>query len=431
MNDARLTRMLLRPVFEGRAARLLLILSMGPAIFVLSLLYTFVTGIGVFGTNIPVAWAFPITTFVWWIGIGHAGTFISAFLLLFEQRWRSAINRVAEAVTLFALFNAALLPLVHLGRPWFAYWLVPYPSELGVWPQFRSSLTWDIAAITTYFLVSILFWYLGLIPDLATARDSAPSARLRKIYGVFALGWRGSMRQWRAWRACYGLLAGIATPLVVSVHSIVSLDFAIAKLPGWHSTIFPPYFVSGALFSGFAVVIAVLVAIRWMFRLSWVITIDHLDSLAKLLLFSGSVVAYSYFVEHFAAGLDRPSHESELVNQVRPFGGLAPFFWVQMTLNVALPQLLWLKPVRRQPMSLLFVCGGVAVGMWLERWVIVAGSLAHDYLPSSWADFVPSITDGALLLGSLGTFAFLLALFLRFVPFISIAELKLERGQLE
>lgn len=338
-------------------------------------------GVGLWGNNIPVAWAFGIINFVWWVGIGHAGTFISAVLLLFEQKWRTSINRFSEAMTLFAVIQAGLFPLLHLGRPWFAYWLVPYPSTLRVWPQFRSALPWDAAAITTYLTVSLLFWYLGLLPDLASLRDSAPTRRRRIIYGIFALGFRGSARHYRHYRLLYGLLAGLATPLVISVHSIVSSDFASGIVPGWHSTIFPPFFVAGAIFSGFAMVVTILVPVRRIFGLENVITKSHLDSLGKMILATAWIVIGAYIIEQFSAWYagDEPDYYQFFV--ARPAGPNAVAFWLQMFCNVVVTQFLWSPRVRQNTVAIWIISIFVNVGMWCERFVIVVMSLQRDYLP--------------------------------------------------
>ena len=389
-----------------------------------ALLYTFVGGIGVWGNNVPVAWAYAITNFVWWIGIGHAGTFISAVLLLLEQRWRTSINRFAEAMTLFAVAQAGLYPIAHLGRAWFFYWLVPYPATMSVWPQFRSALTWDIAAISTYATISLLFWYLGLIPDLATTRDTAPTRRKKRIYGLFAMGWTGSVRHWNHYKVAYGLLAGLATPLVISVHSVVSTDFAIAKTPGWHSTIFPPYFVAGAIFSGFAMVLTVLIPARRLLGFENVITKAHLDAMAKVLLATGSMVAYSYLVEIFLAWYSGSEPEMYTMLHSLPFGSYAPVYWAMMFCNVLVPQLLWIPWMRRNGIALFVASILVNVGMWAERFMIVVGSLSRDFLPSSWHVYKPSVVDWSLFLGTLSFFLFLFLLFLRFVPVVPIAEVK-------
>lgn len=402
----------------------MLALLAGAAVLFIAISYTVFTGIGVWGNNIPVAWAFGITNFVWWIGIGHAGTFISAFLLLLEQRWRASINRFAEAMTIFAVVQAGIFPLLHLGRPWFFYWLIPYPATTRIWPQFRSALTWDVVAVTTYLTVSVLFWYLGLVPDLAVMRDRAPTLWKRKAYAIFALGWSGSARAWSRWRVGYGMLAGLATPLVVSVHSIVSADFATSVLPGWHSTIFPPYFVAGAIYSGFAMVLTLMIPARRLYRLERVITVRHLESMAKMLLVTGLIVTYSYVVEVWSAWYSGNEHERYVYLVMRPFGPYALLFWIMIACNCLSPQLLWLGSVRRSALSLWILSLVIQVGMWVERFVLIVTSQSRDFLPSSWSSYRPSIVDGALLFGTIAFFLLLLLVFLRFVPFIPIAEVK-------
>ena len=393
-------------------------------LFVAGITVTFVRGIGAWGNNVPVAWAYAIVNFVWWIGIGHAGTFISAFLLLLNQRWRASINRIAESMTLFALVNASLFPLLHLGRPWFFYWLVPYPATTGVWPNFKSSLPWDVAAIATYFIVSLLFWYLGLIPDLAAARDCAPGRRRRRIYGVFALGWRGRAREWQQYRFAYTLLAGLATPLVISVHSIVSLDFAITQLPGWHSTIFPPYFVIGAIYSGLAMVLILMLPIRRAFHLQDVITAQHLDNLGKLLLVTGSMVTYAYVCEAFGAWYSSDPVERYTMLVARPLGPYATLFWLMLAVNVLTPQVFWSARMRTRPLSLFIAAALICIGMWIERFIIIVAALSRDFLPSSWHSYAPTWVDWSLLIGSLGLFALLFLTFLRWVPFVPVSEVK-------
>jgi molybdopterin-containing oxidoreductase family membrane subunit len=430
-DDAALTRRVLAPLWRAHPALGWLILASGAgsAVFAIALAYTFVAGIGVWGNNVPVGWAFAITNFVWWIGIGHAGTFISAILYLMQQEWRTSINRIAEAMTLFAVVNAGLFPIAHLGRPWFFYWLVPYPATMGVWPQFRSSLTWDIAAISTYGTVSLLFWYLGLVPDLASARDSAPTLARRRIYGFFALGWRGAASAWRSHRIAYLLLAGLATPLVVSVHSIVSLDFSVAKQPGWHSTIFPPYFVAGAIFSGFAMVLTLVIPLRALLRLHDLITPRHLDNLAKVLLATGSVVAYSYLIEPFMAWYGGDPYDRYVQLVSRPGDAFAWIYWLTVGCNALLPQLLWIPRLRRSAAALFAISLLVQLGMWSERYVIVVTSLQRDFLPSSWHGYRPTLVDFTLLGGSICLFLFLFLLFIRWVPFIALSELKLMRRE--
>lgn len=425
-SDAELSDRLLAPLWTPSKAWWILfgITGAGTLVFLAAIWLTVVTGIGVWGNNIPVAWGYGIINFVWWIGIGHAGTFISAFLLLFEQPWRASINRIAEAMTLFALMNAALFPILHLGRPWFFYWLLPYPTRFEVWPQFKSALPWDAAAVATYFTVSLLFWYLGLIPDLAAVRDRAPGRTRRRIYGLFALGWRGSGREWQRYRLTYLLLAGLATPLVISVHSIVSLDFATGQLPGWHSTIFPPYFVVGAIYSGLAMVLVLIVPLRRIYRLEDIITSRHLERLAKLLLAMGWVLIYSYICEIFIAWYSGGIYERYAHLVSRPAGPYAWVFWIMIAANVVTPQLFWAQRLRTDP-RVLFGAGLVVLaGMWLERFVIIVTSLNRDFLPSSWHFYAPTIVDWSILAGSVCFFFLLFFLFLRFVPFIPISEVK-------
>jgi Ni/Fe-hydrogenase subunit HybB-like protein len=389
--------------------------------------YTVVTGIGVWGNNIPVAWAFGIINFVWWVGIGHAGTFISAVLYLFEQRWRASINRFAEAMTLFAVAQAALFPLLHLGRPWFGYWLFPYPSTMGVWPQVKSALPWDAAAIATYGTVSLLYWYLGLLPDLALARDTAPERWRRRLYGLFAIGFRGSERTWVHYRKAYLILAGIATPLVLSVHSVVSSDFAIGLTPGWHSTIFPPYFVAGAIFSGFAMVLTLIIPARAVFQVKGVITLKHLDNCAKLVLATGLMVSYGYIVEFFLGWYSGSPYEQYQYFVARPGSAL---FYVMLLGNVLTPQLFWSKRLRSNVWVLFFASLLINAGMWSERFVIIVQSLEREFLPSSWADYSPTWVDLGIFAGTLCFFAFLFLTFLRFVPFVAISEVKELRREL-
>jgi molybdopterin-containing oxidoreductase family membrane subunit len=391
--------------------------------FVGAMGYLFATGIGIWGVNIPVAWGFAIANFVWWIGIGHAGTFISAFLLLLRQKWRNSINRFAEAMTLFAAGIAGLWPILHLGRPWFAYWLVPYPSVMNYWPQWRSPLVWDFFAISTYLIVSLVFWYVGLIPDLATLRDRATSQAKRMVYGFFALGWRGEARHWARYEIAYLLLAGLAAPLVISVHSIVSLDFAVGNTPGYHSTIFPPYFVAGALYSGFAMVLTIAIPMRHFFGLEDFIRTRHLENAAKIMLATGLIVAYGYGMEVFTAFYGGDPYEIAMTMN-RLTGPYAPVYWTVIALNVVIPQALWLGAVRRSPWVLLAVSLVIQCGMWSERFMIVVSSLNRDFLPSAWGLFVPTFWDIAMLVGSIGLFAFLFLLFLRVLPAITIFEMR-------
>ncbi len=385
--------------------------------------WLFIVGVGIWGINIPVGWGFAIVNFVWWIGIGHAGTLISAILLLFRQQWRTSINRFAEAMTLFAVACAALFPILHLGRPWFFYWLIPYPNVMGIWPQFRSPLIWDFFAVSTYGTVSLLFWYIGLIPDMATLRDRATRTLPRVVYGLLSMGWRGDARHWIRFERTYFLLAALATPLVVSVHSVVSMDFAVGIVPGWHSTIFPPYFVAGALFSGFAMVLTIAIPLRSFYGLKDFVTERHLDNMAKLMLASGLVVAYGYLMEIFMGWYSGNPFESANVLD-RAFGTYSPWFWALMACNVVIPQLLWLRRVRVNTTLLWGIAIVVNVGMWIERFVIVVQSLSRDFMPSAWGLYSPTFFDIATFVGTIGLFFALLFLFIRFLPMISIFEMR-------
>jgi molybdopterin-containing oxidoreductase family membrane subunit len=432
-DDRKLTEELFQPVWaqtrRGWLALFAIALSLTGLLFT-AITYTFFKGIGAWGNNIPVAWAYDIINFVWWIGIGHAGTLISAILLLFQQRWRTSINRFAEAMTLFAVIQALLFPLIHLGRPWFFWWLFPYPSTLGLWPQFKSPLLWDVFAVSTYFTVSLLFWYVGLLPDLAALRDASKSKAARITYGIFALGWRGSAHHWRHYRIAYLLLAGLATPLVLSVHTVVSFDFAVAQLPGWHTTIFPPYFVAGAIFSGFAMVLTLMIPARRVFGFQGVITQNHLDNMAKVMLATGLMVAYGYLCEHFIAWYSGNKFE-QFVFYNRATGPYAPIYWLMLTCNVVVPQFLWVKGIRQNTILLWIISILVNVGMWTERFVIIVTSLHRDFLPSSWAMYKPTVVDWSILTGTIGFFGLLFLLFLRFVPSVAASEVKELRRELE
>jgi Ni/Fe-hydrogenase subunit HybB-like protein len=385
--------------------------------------YLVIAGIGIWGVNFPVMWGFAIINFVWWIGIGHAGTLISAILLLLHQEWRTSINRFAEAMTLFAVACAGLFPLLHLGRPWFFYWLFPYPNTMGVWPQFRSPLVWDVFAVSTYALVSFMFWYVGLLPDLATLRDRARHPLARIAYGTLAMGWRGSAMHWKRYEMAYWLLAGLATPLVISVHTVVSFDFAIAIVPGWHSTLFPPYFVAGAIYSGFAMVMTLAIPIRRFYGLEDFITMRHLQAMAKVLLATGLMVAYGYLMEGFMAWYSGNQYESAMMAN-RLFGPYAPLFWSLLLCNVVVPQLLWLQRIRSNVLALFIIAIVVNIGMWLERFIIVVTSLHRDFLPSAWGLYVPTAWDWATFVGTIGLFFALLFLFVRVLPMISIFEMR-------
>lgn len=394
-------------------------------LYLISIIWLFVKGTGIWGLNIPVAWGFAIINFVWWIGIGHAGTLISAILLLFMQSWRNSINRAAEAMTLFAVACAGMYPILHLGRPWLFYWLIPYPNTMGMWPQFRSPLAWDVFAISTYGTVSLLFWLVGLIPDFAVLRDRSTGIK-KVIYGALALGWRGSAKHWHRYEMAYLLLAGLSTPLVVSVHSIVSLDFAVSQVPGWLVTIFPPYFVAGAVFSGFAMVLTLMIPIRKWYGLKGYITDQHLDNMAKVMLVTGSVVFYGYLTEIFYAWYSANEFEVFLLLN-RMVGPYAPLYWALIFINGFLTQLLWFRPLRRNVPFLFVFSLIVNVGMWLERFVIVVISLHRDFLPSSWDMYYPTFWDWSLYIGSFGLFFTLFFLFIRFLPLINIFEMGLLR----
>lgn len=392
-------------------------------IFITAVAYLLLKGVGIWGINIPVAWGFAITNFVWWIGIGHAGTFISAFLYLMHQEWRTSINRFAEAMTIFAVACAGLMPLLHLGRPWFFYWLLPYPDTMDLWPQFRSPLVWDVFAVSTYFTVSLVYWYIGLLPDFASMRDQAKHQKLRVFYGVLALGWRGSAKHWQHYKTAYLMLAGLATPLVISVHSVVGLDFTAAIVPGWHSTIFPPYFVAGAIFSGFAMVLTLAIPLRKFYHLEDFITLKHLENCAKLLLVTGLIVAYGYVMEDFIAWYSDNEFDKYIIIN-RALGYYWPYYWILVTGNVITPQLLWFKKIRTSPAALFLISIIVNIGMWIERYVIIITSLHRDFMPSSWHLFHGTLWDWATFIGSLGLFSFLFLLFIRTMPIIAVSELR-------
>ncbi len=385
--------------------------------------YLLARGVGIWGIKIPIAWGFAITNFVWWIGIGHAGTLISAILLLLNQSWRNSINRFAEAMTLFAVACAGLFPLMHLGRPWLFYWLFPYPNTMTIQPQFRSPLVWDVFAVSTYATVSLLFWYLGMLPDLASFRDRARSKAAYGFYGILCLGWQGSSRQWMFHRTASLLLAGLATPLVLSVHTVVSFDFTIAILPGWHSTIFPPYFVAGAIYSGFAMVLVLAIPIRRIYGLTGFITERHLDNSAKITLLCCWILTYAYLIEPFTAWYGGNEFEMYAFYN-RAFGPYWWAFWATITCNLIIPQVLWSSRVRRNTTALFLVSLSVLYGMWMERYIIIIGSLHRDFLPSSWGYFRGTFWDHATFWGTVGLFLFLFLLFIRFLPMISMYEIR-------
>jgi Ni/Fe-hydrogenase subunit HybB-like protein len=380
-------------------------------------------GVGTWGNNSPVAWAWDITNFVWWIGIGHAGTLISAVLFLFRQKWRTSINRFAEAMTIFAVICALIFPGIHVGRIWHAYYMLPIPNQMGIWPNFKSPLIWDVFAVNTYFLVSLLFWYTGLIPDFATLRDRATSKVRATIYGVFAFGWRGSNRHWRNYERAYLILAAISTPLVLSVHSVVSFDFATSVMPGWHTTIFPPYFVAGAVFSGFAMVMTLLLICRSVFGLQKLVTMLHLELMNKIMLTTGTIVGYAYAMEFFIAWYSGNEYERYVFIN-RATGPYWWAYWSMITCNVISPQLFWSKKLRTSIPVMFVVSIFINIGMWFERFVIIVTSLHRDFLPSSWGNFSPTIIDICIYAGSIGLFFTLFLLFVRWLPMIAMAEVK-------
>jgi len=392
-------------------------------VLLFSVTYLFIKGTGIWGLNIPVGWGFAIINFVWWIGIGHAGTLISAILLLFRQDWRTSINRFAEAMTLFAVAAAGIFPLIHMGRPWLFYWLMPYPNTMSLWPQFRSPLVWDVFAVSTYALVSLLFWYTGLVPDFGSLRDRAKNKFVQKVYGILSMGWRGSAIHWHRYETAYLLLAGLATPLVISVHTIVSFDFAMAIIPGWHATIFPPYFVAGAIYAGFAMVLTLIIPLRKVYGLQDFITMRHLRNMAKVMLATGLIVAYGYMMEAFTAWYSANEYEEFMIlNRMK--GPYAPVFWTLILCNVVVPQFLWFERFQSKVGALFAIAIVVNIGMWLERFIIVVTSLHRDFLPSSWGMYAGTFWDWSIYIGSIGLFFTLMFIFLRIMPAISIFEMR-------
>lgn len=389
--------------------------------FLFAIAWLLYRGTGIWGINVPIAWGFAIVNFVWWVGIGHAGTFISAILLLLHQKWRTAINRFTETMTLCAISCAGMFPLIHLGRPWVFFWMAPYPDTMGLWPQFRSPLVWDMFAVGTYFIVSLIFWYCGLIPDLATIRDRATTRRRQLVYGILAMGWRNSAVHWQRHQTAYLLLAGIATPLVLSVHSVVGMDFAVAMVPGWHETIIPPYFVAGAIYSGFAMMLNILLPIRSLYGLQSLITPRHLNNIGNVMLVLGNMVAYSYIIEEFMAWYSGDIFEqSTMANRaLGPYGWI---FWALIVINILIPQALWSRRVRLNPIALFFVALSSNLGMWVDHFLIIVVSLTHDFTPSIWRMYYPTVWDWATLFGSVGLFLTLMILFVRFLPLIAISE---------
>jgi molybdopterin-containing oxidoreductase family membrane subunit len=391
---------------------------------VLAATYLISTGVGVWGSNNPVNWAFDITNFVFWIGIGHAGTLISAILFLFRQKWRTSINRFSEAMTIFAVICAGVYPGIHVGRFWYAWFMFPLPNANHIWPNFRSALLWDLFAVGTYFTISLIFWYVGLIPDLATLRDRAKSRMRQVIFGFLSLGWRGSTRNWRHYEVAYLMLAGLSTPLVLSVHSVVSFDFATSIIPGWHTTIFPPYFVAGAIFGGFAMVLQCMIPARKLYGLENLVTIRHIDVMCKFILATGSLVGYAYIMEFFIAWYSGNPYELQTFVSRAFTGDYIWAYWTMMTCNVIIPQVFWIKWCRQTPWFVLIIVTFVNVGMWYERFVIIVQSTSHDFLPSSWGLFFPTWVDWLQMIGDFGLFFTLTLLFVRFLPMIAIAEVK-------
>ncbi|MEM7808995.1 MAG: NrfD/PsrC family molybdoenzyme membrane anchor subunit [Planctomycetota bacterium] len=388
-----------------------------------SVLYLLLTGPGVWGNNNTVVWGWPIVNFVFWVGIGHAGTLISAILFLLRQNWRTSINRFAEAMTIFAVACAGIYPGLHVGRPWLAFWLFPYPNQMAMWPQFRSPLLWDVFAVSTYASVSTLFWYVGMVPDLATLRDRCRNRIGQAIYGVLSLGWTGSSRHWWRFEKMYLLLAALATPLVLSVHSVVSFDFAVSQLPGWHTTIFPPYFVAGAVFGGFAMVLTLAIPAREWFGLKGLITLRHIDNMCKIMLATGLIVSYAYAVEFFIAWYSGVVYE-QFVFMNRPLGNFSWAFWTMFSCNVFFPNLLWFPKLRKNLVVVMFCAMCANIGMWFERFVIIITSLTRDFIPSSWADFTPTYIDMAMFFGTFGLFFANMLMFIKFGPIIAMAEVK-------
>ena len=423
--DDSVTRLILDNRSHKRWWLIMLVIGfMGAGLMVTSILWLLFQGTGIWGNNIPVAWAFDIVNFVWWIGIGHAGTLISAILLLLRQQWRNSINRFAEAMTIFAVMCAGMFPLLHTGRPWNDFWMLPYPNILGMWPQFRSPLEWDVFAISTYFTISAVFWFVGLIPDFATLRDRATKRHTKVIFACLALGWRGSNQHWHRYEQMYLLLAGLSTPLVLSVHTIVSYDFAASIVPGWNVTVFPPYFVAGAVFAGFAMVLTFGLPVRAAYKLKHLITDRHIDWMCKITLATGMIVFYGYILEVFYSWYSGNVFEYKLLVETRFHGPYAWAYWGLIICNGLVPQVFWWNKARRHIITVFIVCQVVSLGMWLERFVIIPMSLTNNYLPSSDRMYYPTFWDFAMFAGTIGFFIFLMMLFLRFLPVINIFEVK-------
>jgi Ni/Fe-hydrogenase subunit HybB-like protein len=423
--DSSVDRLILNQKLHGKGWNILFLIGISlTGLLGVSIFWLLYQGIGIWGNNVPSAWGFDIINFVWWIGIGHAGTLISAILLLMRQQWRNSINRFAEAMTIFAVMCAGLYPILHTGRPWNAYWLFPYPNILAMWPQFRSPLMWDVAAVSTYFSVSAVFWFVGLIPDFATLRDKSTNKYGKVIFGTLAMGWRGSNQHWHRYEQMYLLLAGLSTPLVLSVHSIVSFDFAISIVPGWNVTVFPPYFVAGAVFAGFAMVMTWGLPLRKFYNLKHLITDRHIDWMCKITLATGLIVFYGYLLEIFYSWYSGNFYEFKLLMKTRFTGIYAPMYWLLIFCNGIAPQIFWIPKYRRHEPTIIVVCFLISVGMWLERFVIIPMSLTNNYLPSSDKPYYPSFWDVAMFTGTIGLFITLMMLFIRFLPVINIFEVK-------
>jgi molybdopterin-containing oxidoreductase family membrane subunit len=392
-------------------------------VLLFSIGYLIWEGTGIWGLNAPAGWGWAIINFGWWLGIGHAGTLISAILFLFRQDWRTAINRFAEAMTIFAVMCAGIFPAIHVGRIWVIYWVFPLPNQMAMWPNFNSPLLWDVFAVSTYFTVSLLFWYVGLVPDLATLRDRVKSKFAKLAYGTFALGWRGSNRHWWNYEKSYMILAGLATPLVLSVHTIVSFDFAVSLIPGWHTTIFPPYFVAGAVFSGFAMVLTLMIIVRKIYGLEEIMTVDHIEKMNIIIMVTGSMVGFAYLMEFFVAWYSGVEYEKAIFI-LRATGPYAWAYWIMITCNVISPQVFWSKKLRRNVAFTFFISIVVNIGMWFERFVIAVTSLSTDFLPSSWGYYSPTFWDVITYVGTFGLFFTFFLLFLRFLPMVAVAEIK-------
>jgi molybdopterin-containing oxidoreductase family membrane subunit len=422
VNDTIVDAVLKKPYSKGWLLGAAIGFSLVNLLFI-AVAYLLYQGVGIWGINRPVMWGFAIINFVWWIGIGHAGTLISAILLLMKQQWRTSINRFAEAMTLFAVACAGMFPLLHMGRPWVFYWMMPYPNTMALWPQFRSPLVWDVFAVSTYASVSLLFWYVGLIPDLATFRDRAKNKLARMLYAAGALGWTGSARHWKRYQTAYLILAGLSTPLVVSVHTIVSFDFTIGIIPGWHSTIFPPYFVAGAIYAGFAMVLTLMIPLRKLYGFEGLITMRHIDNMAKVMLATGMLVTYGYFIETFMAYYGANEYEGFMMKN-RIGGPYKEFYLALILCNCLIPLTLWYRPWRLNLYWLWAVSMVVNVGMWLERFVIVVMSLHRDFVPGAWGMYYPTVWDWATYIGTIGLFLTFIFLFVRFLPAIAVSEMK-------